>query len=100
MAMRDPGARRRFEMGITRAEFLRLLPIAVGAFTASRAGDSFAGETEGVTWSLSITERPRRRIAGLTLPVLDVELRCAAVDAARVERFTARFLLAFQRAGG
>ena len=89
----------RYEMAITRDDFLRLLAFAVGAAVDCKNG-YMEGRTGGVDWSLRIAERPPRRIAALTLPVLDVALACRAADAADIDRFVERFLRAYQRAGG
>jgi hypothetical protein len=99
--MSDPGAsaKHRYEMSATRAEFLRLLGVAVGEVPALR-GDTIVGRTCGVDWTLRVCERPERRVAQLALPVLDVALECRAADAAQIDRFVARFVLAFQRGGG
>jgi hypothetical protein len=90
----------RFEMALTRDDFLRLLPFAVGQ-QARRAGASLLeGSTDGVEWSVHLAEGAERRIASLALPVLYVELGCSAPDDQAVDRFVERFLRAYQRAGG
>lgn len=94
------GREYRFEMTLTRAEFLRLLPFAVGPLDLHDQAECIDGRTDDVQWSLRLVERPERRIAGLTLPMLDVTLECAAVDGERIKRFVDRFLLAYRRAGG
>ncbi|HXX84712.1 MAG TPA: hypothetical protein VEN29_12110 [Casimicrobiaceae bacterium] len=94
------GAEYRFEMGITRVEFLRLLPFATGRRELHSERELIEGNTDGVEWSLRVAERQQRRIAALTLPILDVRLKCMAADDARISGFVERFLLAYQRAGG
>ena len=90
----------RFEMALTRAEFLRLLPLAVGQVQLRVGAECIEGCTDDVQWTIRIVERPERRIAALALPVLDVTLDCAAVEPDGVKRFVERFLAAYQRAGG
>ena len=87
-------------MGITRVEFLRLLPFATGKIDLHSERELIEGHTEGVEWSLRVAERAERRIAELTLPILDVTLTCAATDDESIGAFVERFLLAYQRAGG
>ena len=88
-------ASRRWEMSITRAEFLRLLPAAVGSQAAALEGTS--GD---VAWRLELADRDARRIASLAMPVLDVRLDLRASGPEAAERFVERFLRAYQRAGG
>jgi len=94
------GTEYRFEMGITRVEFLRLLPFAMGRIELHSEREPIEGHTDGVVWSLRAAERADRRIAALTLPILDVTLTCTAADDESIEAFVERFLLAYQRAGG
>lgn len=96
----QPETEYRFEMGITRVEFLRLLPFATGRLELYSEQEPIEGHTEGVEWSLRVAERAERRIAALTLPILDVTLTCRAADDESIGTFVERFLLAYQRAGG
>jgi hypothetical protein len=91
--------RHRFEMGITRSEFLRLLPAAVGDQPFRVDGDSVAGRTGGVEWTIRVEEQDSRRIALLTMPVTAVEVILDA-SAEQADPFMDRFLRAYQRAGG
>jgi hypothetical protein len=90
----------RFEMAVTRAEFVRLLPHAVGPVDPTWRGDRLEGATEGIRWSLRCAEMPHRRVGAFDLPVLDVTLTVGAPDANAERRFVERFLAAYQRAGG
>ncbi len=93
----------RFEMGITRAEFLRLLPLAVGADPIRDEGtarEAYRGRAGGVAWRIALDERPPRRIALLALPVLEVTVSLRAPRPEAMQEFVARFLLTYQRAGG
>jgi hypothetical protein len=86
-------------MGITRAEFLRLLPAAVGHAPFRVEGDEIHGDG-APSWRMKLRELPKRRIALVALPVLDVELVIDASSGADAQAFVDRFLLGFQRAGG
>ena len=88
-----------YEMGITRAEFLRLLPAAVGHAPFRIEGDEIHGDG-ALSWRIKLRERPQRRIALIALPVLDVELDIDAPSGTEAKAFIDRFLLGFQRAGG
>lgn len=86
-------------MGITRAEFLRLLPAAVGDAPFRIEGDEIHGEG-APSWRIRLREMPERRIARVALPVLEVELVVDTPCGAQAQAFVDRFLLGFQRAGG
>ena len=88
-----------YEMGITRAEFLRLLPAAVGHATFRIDGDEIHGDG-APSWQIKLRELPMRRIALVALPVLDVELVVDSPSGAEAQAFVDRFVLGFQRAGG
>jgi hypothetical protein len=90
----------RFEMALTRAEFLRLLPLAVGTFQWQPDGLGVEGRTDETVWTVRFLERPDRRVGPLTLPVLDVTLACSSTRPDDEVRFVERFLRAYQRAGG
>jgi hypothetical protein len=86
-------------MGITRAEFLRLLPAAVGRAPFLIEGDEIHGHG-APSWRIRLREMPQRRIGLVALPVLEVELAVDAPSDAQAQAFVDRFLLGFQRAGG
>lgn len=84
----------KWEMGITREEFLRLLP-HVGPFELR--GNVATGIEGAIAWQATFEPRAPRRIAGLSIPVLAVNLEVRGEGA---PAFIDRFLLAYQRAGG
>jgi len=88
-----------YEMGITRADFLRLLPAAVGHAPFRFEGDEIHGDG-APSWRIKLREMPERRIARIALPVLEVELVVDAPSGTEAKAFVDRFLLGFQRAGG
>ena len=95
-----PASRRDFEMGITRSEFLRLLPVAVGSEPYRIEGDDIVAEGRAMAWRIRIEERPGRSFGSVTLPVLAVRLILDGASGEQARAFVDRFLLGFQRAGG
>ncbi len=99
MAQAPDAVVRRYEMGLTRAEFLRLLPAALEGDWHAMAGGA-QGSWKGIEYAVRFVERPERRIAQMAVPVLDVLLSFAAGPPETIDAFVARFLRAYQRAGG
>jgi hypothetical protein len=87
-------------MSITRAEFLRLLPVAVGNAAWRVEGDAIIGEDRMAPWRIRLDEMPARTFGAVTLPVLGVTLDLSGACGPDAEAFVGRFLLGFQRAGG
>lgn len=88
-----------FEMALTRADFLRLLPEAVqGSFSVH--ADEVSGTSAGVAWHIRLAELEPRRIALLSLPRLTVGITLKADTSSAAEEWLRRFLLGYQRAGG
>lgn len=88
-----------YEMGMTRADFLRLLPAAVGHAAFRIHGDEIQGDG-APSWQIKLREMPKRQIALVALPVLAVELMVDSPSRTDTQAFVDRFLLGFQRAGG
>jgi hypothetical protein len=88
------------EMGCTRDDLLRWLPAATGHAPARIEGDAVVLSVAGGEVRIEARERPPRRIALVTLPVLAVAFRFEGVDAAAREAFLARFDLYTRRGGG
>jgi hypothetical protein len=89
-----------YEMGITRAEFLRLLPVAVGHAPWRIEGDDISGEGTRLSWRIRLKEKAGRRFGAVEIPVLEVALDLEGASEAGCAEFLSRFLLGFQRAGG
>jgi hypothetical protein len=89
-----------YEMGITRAEFLRLLPVAVSHAAWRIEGDDIAGQGTRPSWRIRLKEKAGRRFGAVELPVLEVTLDLEGASEAVCAVFVSRFLLGFQRAGG
>lgn len=87
-------------MAITRAEFLRLLPAAVGHEPCQVHGDVVTAAGEPPAWRIEIAERAGRAFGPVALPVLTVRLTLDGASAEEARAFERRFLLAYQRAGG
>jgi hypothetical protein len=87
-------------MGLTRADFLRLLPVAVGHAAYRVEGNEITAEGGLPAWRIRIEERPDRTFGGIALPVLGVTLFLEGCSDAEAGRFLERFHLGFQRAGG
>jgi len=86
-------------MALTRAELLRLLPVAVDGAPFRLDGDEIVSESGTPAWRIRLEERPPRAFGPVGIPVLAVTLEVDAHGAAR-DAFVARFLLGYQRAGG
>jgi hypothetical protein len=88
-----------WEMALTRADFLRLLPEAVqGPFRVD--GDQISGGSGDLGWQITLSVLEPRRIALLVLPRLRVELTLRYTAPATAAAWLQRFMLGFQRAGG
>jgi len=85
-------------MGITRVEFLRLLPVAVSHAAYRIEGDDIAADDDA--WWIRLEEQPGRRFGAVVLPVLAVTLVLGAMSGEEARIFVERFLLGYQRAGG
>lgn len=91
---------RQYEMTISRADFARLLPAAVGHATFAADDAGYAGGSEGRRWVIAVQPMADLTMGGLRLPRLRVTLSFAGYSAPEVEEFMARFDLYFRRGGG
>jgi hypothetical protein len=89
-----------YEMALTRADFLRLLPVAVGHAPWRIEGDVIEGADGPTGWRIRLEERPGRSFGPVRLPVLGVTLDLGGMAESDRPAFVQRFLLGFQRAGG
>lgn len=87
-------------MALTRADFLRLLPVAVGHEPYRVEGDDIVAAGGANAWRIRIEERSGRAFGSVALPVLAVTLALDAASGSEASAFVDRFLLGFQRAGG
>ena len=88
----------RLEMTLSREEFLRLLPGAVGAFTEEDGG--FRGGDGSRRWQIRLDPLPDLRVGRVVLPRHRVEIRLEGYAEREAEAFMARFHRGFQRGGG
>jgi hypothetical protein len=86
------------EMTLSREEFFRLLPAAVGAFQVS--GDTIRPAEERPGWIIRLTRLPDRRVGSVAIPRLGVEILLDACSGSEADAFMERFHRAFLRAGG
>ena len=88
-------------MALTRADFLRLLPVAVGNEPYRVEGDDIAATEGPIAWRIRLEERPKRAFGPGGLPVLavpetldlgvwDVRLRSARLRGPLPARLPAR----------
>jgi hypothetical protein len=88
------------EMGCTRAEFMRWLPGATRHAPARIEGDEVSLSVGGGLVQISLREKPPRRIALLSLPVLAVRFCFVGLDDAARQAFLAHFDAYTRRGGG
>jgi hypothetical protein len=86
------------EMTISREEFLRLLPAAVGAFEAD--GEFVRWVDQGRGWNIRVVPLPDLRLGSAAIPRHRVEFLLEACPAEEGAAFLERFHHAFLRGGG
>lgn len=89
---------RNLEMSITREEFFRLLPAAVGLFEVD--GNTIRGRGTACGWLIRLTPLTDHRVGSVALPRHRIEIDLGACSEAEGEDFLARFHRAFMRGGG
>ena len=88
------------EMGCTRDEFVRWLPGATRHAPMQLNADNAVLRTGGATIEISFTQAPPRRIALVSMPVLEVSFRFSGAGANAYREFMAYFDLYTKRGGG
>lgn len=88
------------EMGVTHADFFRLLPAAMGEHSYRIDGHTVHGEVAHGTVVIDIEEQQVRRIALMAIPFAKVNFKFRGVSPEQLKAFTAHFDLRFQRGGG
>lgn len=88
------------EMGVSHADFFRLLPRAMGDTPYSVNGKTVNGELGSGTVSIEIGEQQERRIALLAIPYAQVTFTFGGVAENERTEFMRYFDLRFQRGGG
>ena len=88
------------EMGVTHADFFRILPKAMGAHPYRVDGLTVRGELGGGSIEITVGPERERRIALLALPYAEVSFTFQGVAPETRESFRRHFELYFQRGGG
>jgi len=89
-----------FEMTLTRADFHRLLPVAVDHAGYRVEGNEIVADGGALAWRIRLEDRPARAFGSVALPVLAVTIDLDGASPEDARAFVERFLLGFQRAGG
>jgi len=87
-------------MGLTHADFFRLLPAAMGEHPFRVDGMKVFGEIHNGTVEITLGAQQERRIALMRIPNAQVSFHFRGVTQAEQEVFKAYFDLRFQRGGG
>lgn len=87
-------------MSISRAEFERCLPDAVGGVPYVCRGSIYSYSADGHGWRIELEALPDRVIALLRLPRHRVSFRLEGYDAPAGAAWIARFQRHYQRGGG
>ena len=88
------------EMTLTRAEFLRLLPAAVGGDAFVEEVDAFIYRDRNRYWRIGFSALPELRIGIIKLTRHRVEFEFEGYAEDEIDAFMARFELYFRRGGG
>ena len=89
-------------MSLSREEFLRLLPAALGPGTRIQEEEDgvFRGEDGERHWTLRLAPLANQRLASVVLPRYRVEIHFDGFSEVEAAAFMARFHRGFQRGGG
>lgn len=88
------------DMAVTHADFLRLVPSAMGDHPHRIEGMTVYGEINNGTVEINVGEQQERRIALMRIPHAFVKFHFRGVTQAEQAAFKAYFDLRFQRGGG
>jgi len=87
-------------MTLGRAEFMRLLPAAVGPFRAGPGGMVLEHRGQGRAWRIRLTPLPPFQLGPIPMERLQVDLDFEGYAPAEAEAFVEVFLRHYQRGGG
>lgn len=87
-------------MGVTHAEFFRVLPAVLAGFRWCREGDTVHAERNGRRLTIRVGPERERRIALLAIPVTDVVVEFERWPEAQVDAFMDHYEVRFRRGGG
>ena len=88
-----------YEMASTLEDFQRLLP-AVATVEYDPTLSQFTHVEHGKCWSVRLSNPRKRHVAGLRLPLVDVELTFAGYTEVEIDAVVERFFTYFRRGGG
>lgn len=88
------------QMGITHAEFLRLLPRALGTDDFRVSANSIEAVLSTGNVRIELGPEGERRIALMRMPMTSVKITLDRISEPDVDAFLARFDRAYQRGGG
>ena len=88
------------EMGMTHRDFFRTFPAVARDVAWRSEGDSVVLEEAPRRLVVRLGAEDQRRIAGLTLPTVNLRFEFEGYDEPGADAFMARFDLAFRRGGG
>lgn len=89
-----------FETSLTRADFLRLLPAAVGGEGFRDEGSVFRHEEQQRSWRISLEPLPQLEMGRVKMDRHRLTFAFEGYADAEIDRFMARFELYFRRGGG
>jgi len=89
---------RTMEMSLSREEFLRLLPAAVGSFVVN--GDEVRRSDGNRGWVIRLVPLADHRVGSVVVPRHRVEIVLEGYSEADADAFMNRFHRAFMRGGG
>jgi len=90
----------RFEMTITRADFRRLLPAAVGHVAFAEEDGAYTYSEDARSWRIGVAPLPLLRLGLIRLERHQIDFAFSGYSAPEIEDFMARFELYFRRGGG
>ena len=88
------------DMGLTHADFFRLVPAAMGEHPFRIEGNTVYGQLHGGSVEITLGAQQERQIALMRIPHAVVSFHFRGVTKAQQEAFKAYFDLRFQRGGG
>lgn len=88
------------EMGISHADFFRILPGALGSGAYTVSGNRFTFKEGARVFTIDLGEEGVRQIALMRMPQTKIKLTFEGYDAEAREQALARFWRYFQKGGG
>lgn len=88
------------DMTISREEFLRCLPAAVGSVAYEVTGAEIRHREAARGWRITVSALPDLALGAIRLPRQRVQVHLSGYGAAEARRFLDRFELYFRRGGG